>query len=170
MRKWMLGASLLLLGGTALGASDLLLAFRGGIGVEPVSAVDPVTGAATPNVVRGVSPGGVPWVISKLEATVLASGRIDVRGRGLLLAGGNGIGTNGNQSVHATLFCGPAATATAHSTAAAGVPLASSGDFRIEDTLSPAPPNPCTSPVLLIENTGGRWFAAGILANEHGDD
>jgi len=60
--------------------------------------------------------------------------------------------------------------ATAHSSAAAGVPLASNGDFHIEDTLSPAPPNPCTSPVLLIENTGWRWFAAGILANEHQDD
>jgi hypothetical protein len=48
----------------------------------------------------------------------------------------------------------------AHSTGAAGVPLASNGDFRIEDTLSPAPPNPGTSQVLLIENTSGVWFAA----------
>ena len=165
MQKWLACASLLVFGGSALAASDLLLAFRGGIGVDPVSAVDPVTGAALPNVVRGVSPGGQPWVIRKLEATIRTDGRIEVKGRGLLLAGGNGIGTNGGQSVRATLFCGPAASATAHSTGAAGVPLASDGDFRIEDTLNPAPPSSCTSPVLLIHNTGGRWFAAGLLAN-----
>lgn len=167
MRKWFAFASLLVVGGSALAASDLLLVFRGAIGVQPVSAVDPATGAASPNVVRGVSAGG-PWVIRKLEATIRTDGRIEVKGRGLLLAAGNGIGTNVGQSVHATLFCGPPASATAHSTPTAGVPLASDGDFRIEDTLSPVPPNPCTSPVLLIENTGGRWFAAGLLAN--GDD
>ncbi len=48
--------------------------------------------------------------------------------------------------------------------------LASSGDFRIDDTLSPPPPNPCTTPVLLIHNPQGRWFAAGILANDEGDE
>ena len=168
MRKWLACASLLALGGSALAASDLLLVFRGGIGVDPVSAVDPATGAALPNVVRGVSPPGQPWTIRKLEATIRTDGRIEVKGRGLLLAGGNGIGTSAGQSVHATLFCGPPASATAHSTPAAGVPLASDGDFRIEDSLSPAPPSPCPSPVLLIENGGGRWFAAGLLAN--GDD
>jgi hypothetical protein len=166
----MLGASLLLLGGTAIGATDLLLTFRGGIGVDPVSGIDPTSGLPTPNVVRGASVGGAPWRISRLEAGIHADGRIEVRGRGLLLAGGNGIGTNGNQRVRATLFCGPAASATSHSTAAAGVALASSGDFRIDDTLNPAPPNPCTAPVLLIRNLSGLWFAAGILANEHDDD
>ena len=42
-----------------------------------------------------------------------SDGHIRVVGRGLLLANGNGIGTNGGASVHATLFCGAAdATAT----------------------------------------------------------
>ena len=67
MRKSFVFASLLMLGGSALAASDLLLVFRGAIGVQPVAAVDPATGAASPNVVRGVSAGG-PWVIRKLEA------------------------------------------------------------------------------------------------------
>lgn len=170
MRSWMLGASLLLLGGTALGGSELLLSFRGGIGVDPVQGIDATTGLPTPNVVRGLSPGGAPWRISKLEANIHADGRIDARGRGLLLAGGNGIGTNANQRVRATLFCGPATNPTVHSSEAAGVALESSGAFRIHDALSPAPPNPCTTPVLLIHNPGGRWFAAGILANDHDED
>jgi hypothetical protein len=42
------------------------------------------------------------------------------------------------------------------------VPLETDGDFRIRDVLSPAPPNPCATPVLLIVNAGGNWFAAGI--------
>ena len=80
----------------------------------------------------------------------------------MLLAAGNGIGTNAGQSVHATLFCGPAATATAHNSTLAGVALEADGDFRIDDFLSPAPPSVCETPVLLIRNAGGVWFAAGI--------
>ena len=49
-----------------------------------------------------------------------------------------------------------------HSSNAAGVPLEVNGDFRIDGRLSPAPPNTCTSPVLLIRSTSGSWFAAGI--------
>ena len=165
MKTWTLGLLFAVLLVPASQADDALLSFNGGIAVDPVSGITGTGGPAL-NVVRGVSPGGVNWVISKLDATIDVSGRIKVRGRGLLLAGGNGIGTNGGQSVHAILFCGPAATATAHSTPAAGVPLAANGDFEIDDRLTPAPPNPCATPVLLIANPAPRWFAAGILAND----
>ena len=147
---------------------DFLARFEGGIGVIPVSNG---AGPANPdgtfpnaklNIVRGVPPGGGPWRIGDLRADVSADGRIKVRGRGLLLASGNSIGLNGNQSVFATLFCEAAAPFVEHSTASSGVPLESNGDFRIDDTLNPAPPSECPSPVLLIRNTGGVWFAAGI--------
>jgi hypothetical protein len=164
MKTWILGLFLAALVVPASQADDLLLRFNGGIAVDPVSGIS--AGAPVLNVVRGTSPGGVNWVIAKLNANIDVSGRIKVRGRGLLLAGGNGIGTNGAQSVHAILFCGPAATPTTHSTPAAGVPIAANGDFDIDDTLSPAPPNPCDTPVLLIANPAPRWFAAGILAND----
>jgi hypothetical protein len=142
----------------AQGTSDL--AFKGGIGVQPITGVS-ATGTVNLNVVRGVSPAG-PWRISSLNVGVGSNGHIIAVGRGLLLAAGNGIGTNGGQKVHVTLFCGPAATATAHSSKAAGVALAANGDFAIEDVLSPLPPASCTTPVLLIRNAGGLWFAAGI--------
>ena len=134
--------------------------FKGGIGVIPVTGVA-ANGTVTLNVVRGVSPGA-PWRIADLDATIGSDGHIRITGRGLLLASGNGIGTNAGQSVHATLFCGPAATATAHNTNLAGVALRADGDFRIDDVLSPAAPVPCDTPVLLIRNVGGVWFAAGI--------
>src|SRR3954465_7410555 len=97
------------------------LRFKGGIGVIPVTGVA-ANGAVNLNIVRGVNPGA-PWRITSLDAFVSSDGRIKVVGRGLLLATGNGIGTNANQSVHATLFCGPAATATAHNTTLTGVAL-----------------------------------------------
>lgn len=136
------------------------LKFKGAIGVIPVTGVQ-TNGAINLNVVRNVAPGS-PWRIEDLSAQLSSDGRIIIEGRGLLLATGNGIGTNANQSVHATLFCGPAAGATAHNTTLSGVALEANGDFKIDDTLSPPPPPVCESPVLLIRNVGGVWFAAGI--------
>jgi hypothetical protein len=143
-----------------------LVRFDHGIGVDPISnvVVNGTTTTATPNVVRGISPAGQIWRIADLDASVATDGRIRVRGRGLLLGGGNGIGTNGGQSVFATLFCGPAATATASSSNQVGVALDSDGDFTIDDVLSPLPPASCETPVLLIRTAAGAhpWFAAGI--------
>jgi hypothetical protein len=155
-------------------ADDSLVRFDGGIGVDPVSGI--VSGAPALNVVRGVPPGGFPWVIRRLRADVQNDGRIRVDGRGLLLAGGNVLGTNGGQKVLALLFCGtPGANgtqgnATLQSTDPAGVPLDANGDFRIDDVLTPTPPAPCDSPVLLIATPGTHhWFAAGIPRSEDGD-
>jgi len=147
-------------------ARDTLVRFEGGIGVIPTSRVNqPVAPSEIPtvvtNVVRKRNPGGQPWVIARLEAKIKSDGSIRVNGRGLLLAGGDGIGTTGNQSVRAVLFCGPAATASEHSSEL--VPLEPDGDFKIGGMLTSPPPAPCDSPVLLIVNAGGAWFAAGIL-------
>jgi hypothetical protein len=148
-------------------ADDSLVKFKGGIGVIPVSSAAGVANAdgtspnVNRNVVRGVNPPGQIWRIADLRADVSVGGGIKVRGKGLLLAGGNGIGGNANQSVFATLICEAAAPFTLRSTNPAGVPLAPNGDFRIDDVLVPAPFD-CASPVLLIRNPAGAWFAAGI--------
>jgi hypothetical protein len=146
--------------------TDFIARFEGGIGVISVASG---AGAANAdgtfpnvklNVVRGVNPGGGPWRIADLRAEVHTDGRIKVRGRGLLLASSNSIGQNANQSVFATLICEAAAPFVEHNTAFS-VPLDANGDFRIDDTLNSVPVT-CASPVLLIRNTGGVWFAAGI--------
>jgi|SRR3954452_4831791 hypothetical protein len=146
--------------------NDALARFEGGIGVIPVSTV---SGPANPdgsfpnaklNIVRGVFPGAGPWRIADLRAEIDTTGHIKVRGRGLLLASSNSIGQNANQSVFATLICEAAAPFVEHNTAFK-VPLQPNGDFRIDDTLN-AVPSSCPSPVLLIRNGGGVWFAAGI--------
>jgi len=153
--------------GIASAQNDTDVAFKGGIGVITVTGVA-ANGAVNLNVVRGVNPGS-PWRIAALDAEVKSDGHISVVGRHLLLANGNGIGTNAGVSVFATLFCGPAATATSHSSNK--VALEVDGDFRIDGFLDSVPPTPCDTPVLLIRNGAGAgvWFAAGIPKQEGHD-
>jgi hypothetical protein len=158
----------------AAAADESLASFKGGIGVIPVSSAAGAanTDGTSPNVntnaVRGVNAAGQIWVIADLRAEISVDGHIRVEGKGLLLGGGNAIGATGGQSVFATLICEAAAPFTLHNTTLTGVPLEQDGDFQIDDVLTPAPAD-CASPVLLIRNVAGAWFAAGIpaLANQH---
>jgi hypothetical protein len=110
--------------------------FRGGIGVVPISnvAVDANNAVTvTRNMVRGVNSPGQIWRIEDLDARIKSNGDIKVLGEGLLLAGGNNIGTNAGQSVAAQLFCGD------QSFTSPGVPLETNGDFKIDAILTPLP-------------------------------
>ena len=114
------------------------------------------------NIVRGVQPAGQIWVIADLDARIKANGDISVKGKGLILGGGNNAGRATGQSVFATLICEAVAPFTERNTNLAGVPLTAGGDFRINDRLAPAPAG-CDSPMLLIRNAAGlAWFAVGI--------
>ncbi|MDB5931068.1 MAG: hypothetical protein JWR60_2775 [Polaromonas sp.] len=142
-------------------ADEGRLEFRGGIGSTPFASVN---GVLAPNDVRGIAPGGRPWVIEKLRAAVRPDGSISVKGEGLLLAGGNAIGLPGlPRQVVATVFCG----AVEFTSPAAD--LDANGNFSIRGTLSGVLPSPCATPVLLIRNftanAPGAWFAAGIPDN-----
>lgn len=149
------GGLVLIMAALAQSASaQNLVRFSGGIGVIP-------TGSAN-TTVRTVAAAGQIWVIRDLTADVKQDGSIRVDGRGLLLGAGDSVGGNANASVFGTLFCSNDGNIQ-HSSNPAGVPLEVNGDFRIDDTLSPVPPNPCTSPVLLIRSASSLgWFAAGI--------
>jgi hypothetical protein len=151
-------------------ADDTLAKFKGGIGVIPVSsgvapvATDLTSEVVNRNFVRGVQPAGQIWVIKDLDAHVKTNGDINVKGKGLILGGGNNAGRATGQSVFATLICEAAAPFIQHSTTLTGVPLADNGDFKIDDVLAPALPVVCDSPMLLIRTAGsGNWFAVGIL-------
>jgi hypothetical protein len=154
---------------SAFGQDSTNLKFKGAIGVIPVTGVNATTGAVNLNVVRTVPPGN-PWRIASFDALIAPNGRIRAVGRGLLLAAGNGIGTNAGQSVHVTLFCGSGVNTTSHDSTVSGVPLEADGDFAIDDVLSPALPTTCATPTLLIRNVGGVWFAAGIQKLESGQN
>jgi hypothetical protein len=129
--------------------SEVLARFDGGIGVNPVSSFasplnyDGTFQNVTRNFVRGVRSSTAIWRIADLKADVSADGRIRVEGRGLLLASGDHIGQNANQSVFATLICEAAAPFVERNSAATingiefvgQVPLEANGDVRIDDTL-----------------------------------
>jgi hypothetical protein len=154
-------------------SNTTLVSFRGAIGVEPVSAgagTDVTSMTVTRNIVRGVQPPAQPWKIADFQAKVNADGHITARGRGLVFAGGNSVGTSllisstGTTTefmVFATLICQNVAPFVELNTKP--VPLPANGNFAIDDVLSPPPSAPCTTPVLLIRNTTNlTWFAAGI--------
>ena len=150
-------------------AASTLVKFDGGIGVDPVAGI--AAGAPALNTVRGVPPGGRPWVIERLKATVKDDGSISVKGRGLVLAGSDAIGTAGAvKNVRASLFCGT------QEFDSGAVPFSANGNFDIAGSLNATPPSPCAPAVLLIRNapnpdsnTAGAtdaWFAAGIPGSD----
>src|SRR5258705_8458840 len=115
MKKSLFASILIVLIGGSFASSviadDTLVRFKGAIGDIPVANV-----AGTPNpdgsfpdvirnIVRGVNPAGQIWGISDFRADVKVDGRISVDGRGLLLGGGNTIGTNRNATGVPPLVC-----------------------------------------------------------------
>jgi hypothetical protein len=162
MKTWFFCILIALIPVTALAAGPLV-SFNAGIGVTPfenTGTAPSVTVAV--NAVRGVNPPGDPWRIGSLAAAVDIDGAITVVGTRLLLAGGNGLGSNPVPNVEAKLFCGTSDTASD----SPAVPLDANGNFFISGALSPTPPDPCTTPVLLIVAApNGAWLAAGIPDN-----
>lgn len=164
MKRTLAGLALAVASLLAHASDDNLVQFSRGIGVDPVAGI--ANGAPVLNTVLGVPPGGRPWTIRRLSASVDTNGSISARGAGLLLAGGDGIGTRATiTQVIATLFCGGVAFSSAPAD------LDTAGDFRIRSPLTAMPPSPCTAPVLLIRNAAGNqaWFAAGIVGDTDDD-
>src|SRR3989449_11587757 len=75
--------------------ADTLVEFEGGIGVLTADGVtcgqDPTHCTVRRNDVRGVQPGGQPWVVRQIQAEVKTNGRSRAEGNGLVLAGRNAI-------------------------------------------------------------------------------
>jgi hypothetical protein len=162
---------------------DTIVSFHGAIGSQPFASVG---GLPAANDVLGVPPGGRPWELRKLRATVGTDGTLRAKGPGLLLGGGGNIGRPAiPRTIQATLFCGTGATPPSWNSPAVAVD--ENGDFTINGSLIAAsattpvlPPNPCVAPILLIRNsaaattpggvaTPGPWFAAGIVARDKDD-
>jgi hypothetical protein len=162
MKKSMLAAAFISAFASPLAASagDVLARFDAGFGSQPFALVG---GVLSPNKSHGIDPGGLPWAINKLKAVVRADGRISVRGDGLVLVGGNAVGTAGAVvQVAAAFFCGE----TRYESPA--VPISHGGDFQIKrEQLSPPLPSVCEAPTLLIRivrnQAAANWIAGGTL-------
>src|SRR5262245_35837541 len=80
-----------------------LFAFDGAIGVQVFRSAG---GTPALNTVAGVNPGGIPWGMTLFRAVIKDTGEIRARGMGVLLLGGDNIGTRGGpRQVILSLFC-----------------------------------------------------------------
>jgi len=120
------------------------------------------------NVVAGVAGGGQPWSTLGGNASVnLDNGKVDFEVRGLVLAGGNAIGTPATiTQVKGTLVCdtngsagGPVLVDTPL------VTLSEEGDARFHGSVG-ALPAACTAEpdmAFLVRIGAGRWIANGAV-------
>ena len=115
-----------------------------------------------------VTGGGQPWHTTDGSAKVdLETGDLQFRVRGLVLAGGNSVGTpDGVTMVKGTLVCDTTGTMNGNSTLADTplVPLSATGDAHFNGDLGPLPAT-CTEPniAFLIRTAGGAWIANGVV-------
>jgi hypothetical protein len=104
-------------------------------------------------VVRGITGGGVPWVITSGTGTVSQQGVVDVTVTGLVL---KATGTNPIKSFEATVSCltpdGIVNVMTG------GFDASPTGNSHILATVDL--PRPCKDPIVFVGiSPAGRWFA-----------
>lgn len=136
----------------------------------------PYAGTGAANAIRGVPGGGLPWVISKGEAKLLADGHVTAEVEGLVfdpndpaviergLAGRNNV-----PGFRAIVSCqtvqivdgSPAAAIANVQTdvfpATQGLASEGGGDAKIDQTISL--PHPCIAPIVFVTSPAGAWFA-----------
>jgi hypothetical protein len=131
----------------------------------------PYVGTANP--VRGLSGGGLPWIIHEGEAKLWSDGRLQVKVEGVqfdpndaaVQARGLG-GQNTVASFKAVLSCqtivdGAAAVVNVSTAAYPATTGPGAGDAEFSEVL--AVPSPCYGPMVFITSPGGAWFAASSL-------
>ena len=121
------------------------------------------------NTVGNITGGGQPWTTLGGRARVdLARSRLDFDVQGLVLAGGNTIGTPGaiNQ-VMGTLLCDAGGTNVTYDTTP--VPLSPQGDADFSGQIGPIASTCNSSNVaFLIRIPAGRWIANGAVRTSQG--
>ncbi len=117
-----------------------------------------------------VAGGGQPWSTLGGHASIdLRSGRVDFEVRGLVLAGGNGIGTPAAiTQVKGTLVCDTDGSAGGGNSVLVDTPLVAldeSGDARFNGNVGPLPAV-CSAEsdiAFLVRISAGRWIANGAV-------
>jgi hypothetical protein len=126
----------------------------------------PYTGAT--NAIRGVSGGGLPWVVSSAHGELKASGKLEIEVSGLVFdpndsevqARGIG-GTNTVPNFKAIVSClskNASGEAITVNVSTGLFPADSAGNSKIEANVSL--PQPCIAPIVFVTSPGNAWFAA----------
>ncbi len=116
----------------------------------------------TQNPIRGINGGGLPWTLSSASGELKASGRLEIKVEGLVLAAGANAGSNPIASFRAIVSClagdGSIQNVTTDPFPATTGPASSGGgNARIETTV--ILPQPCIAPIIFVTSPGGAWFA-----------
>ena len=146
------------LGGLWRPATAHAVAADGNAEILRFHTMAPVTGAfvgAAGIPIRGIHGGGLPWAIERAEGALSPDGRLRVRVRGLVLAGGPPavIGTNPIPTFRAIVSFEQAAPIFTDP-----VPASTSGDAEIN--VQVGLPHPGFAPVIFVgPGTAPVWFA-----------
>lgn len=132
-----------------------ILEFDTMVGVPPL-----LTG--TQNPIRGINGGGLPWTLTSASGELKASGRLEVKVKGLVFAAGPNTGANTVPSFRAIVSClgsdgSVQNVMTDPFPATTGPASLGGGDAKIETTI--ALPQPCIAPIVFVTSPGGAWFA-----------
>jgi len=123
------------------------------------------------NVVGNITGGGQPWTALGGRARVdLSRSRLDFDVQGLVLAGGNTIGTPGTiNQVMGTLVCDAGGANLTFDTPP--VPLSPQGDADFSGSIGPIVSTCNSSNVaFLIRIPAGRWIANGAVRSSSQND
>jgi hypothetical protein len=117
-----------------------------------------------------VTGGGLPWSTQNGHVSVdLDNGKIDFDVRGLVLAGGNSIGTPGTiLQVKGTLVCDTDGSASGQNSVLVDtqlVDLGDQGNAEFDGSVGSLPPVCASEPdvAFLIRVGSGRWIANGAV-------
>ena len=116
------------------------------------------------NMVGNIQGGGQPWTALGGRARVdLGTSRVNFDVQGLVLAGGNTIGTPGAVvQVKGTLVCDPGGANVTLDTAL--VPLSPEGDADFSGPIGLIPTTcNATNVIFLVRINGDRWIANGAV-------
>jgi hypothetical protein len=138
--------------------SPTILQFKSMVGVPPG-----LTGAASQAALRGISGGGLPWMLTSATGLLKSTGVLKIEVEGLVLAAGANAGSNPISSFRALVSCVNSDGSftnilTDAFPATTGPALNGGGNADIETTVSL--PHPCIAPLLFVTSPGGSWFAA----------
>ncbi len=149
-----------------LGASSLVglvvtASGAGSAGTATILKADTLAGVSgpyvgTPNPIRGVNGGGIPWDIAEGKVVLGADGSLEVKVEGLVLAT---TGANPVSTFRAIVSCQTIVDGAARVTnvSTGTFPATTTGDSKIEAAVSL--PDPCFAPIVFVTSPTGSWFA-----------
>lgn len=119
-----------------------------------------LTGTQAP--IRGVNGGGLPWALTAAKGELTASGGLEIKVVGLVLAAGANTGSNPIANFRGIVSCLDATGAIVNVStdpfpATTGPASSGGGNSKIEARL--ALPDPCIAPIVFVTSPTGAWFA-----------